>query len=258
MGPGGDTITASGWIRTKRESKNVVFFELSDGSCLEGLQIIIDREKYSPDDLLGRMTTGTGVEIDGVLAESPGQNQDVELQASGITILGEAPADSYPLQKKRHSFEFLREIAHLRSRTNAIGAVTRIRSAASFAVHQFFQERGFFYIHTPIISASDCEGAGEMFQVTTLDLENPPKQDGSVDYSRDFFGKKAALTVSGQLEAEIFALSHSSVYTFGPTFRAENSNTARHLAEFWMIERRWLSVHLKATWTLLRISSGTC
>ena len=236
MNPDVKTRTVSGWVRTRRDSKNVCFFELSDGSCLKNLQVIIDKEKYNPEDLLPKLTTGAGVEVDGMLVESPGQNQSVELQASEIRIVGEAPADSYPLQKKRHSFEFLREIAHLRPRTNALGAVTRVRSAASYAVHKFYQERGFFYIHTPIISASDCEGAGEMFQVTTLDLNNLPKEDGAVDYGKDFFGKQASLTVSGQLEAEIYALSHSNVYTFGPTFRAENSNTARHLAEFWMIE----------------------
>ncbi len=236
MKPEEKSRTVSGWVRTRRDSKNVCFFELSDGSCLKNLQVIVDKEKYNPEALLSKLTTGAGVEVDGILVESPGQNQPVELQAAEIRLLGEAPADSYPLQKKRHSFEFLREIAHLRPRTNALGAVTRVRSAASYAVHKFYQERGFFYIHTPIISASDCEGAGEMFQVTTLDLNNIPKEDGKVDYSKDFFGKQASLTVSGQLEAEIYAMSHSNVYTFGPTFRAENSNTARHLAEFWMIE----------------------
>ncbi len=236
MKPDTENRTVYGWVRTKRDSKNVCFFELSDGSCLKNLQVIVDKEKYNPEDILARITTGAGVEVDGMLVESPGANQSVELQASEIRVLGEAPAESYPLQKKRHSFEFLREIAHLRPRTNALGAVTRVRSTASYAVHKFFQERGFYYIHTPIISASDCEGAGEMFQVTTMDLENIPKEDGAVDYSKDFFGKSASLTVSGQLEAEIYALSHSNVYTFGPTFRAENSNTARHLAEFWMIE----------------------
>ena len=236
MNPDTETRTVYGWVRTKRDSKNVCFFELSDGSCLKNLQVIVDKESYDPEEILAKLTTGAGVEVDGMLVESPGQNQAVELRASAIRILGEAPADSYPLQKKRHSFEFLREIAHLRPRTNALGAVTRVRSTASYAVHKFFQENGFYYIHTPIISASDCEGAGEMFQVTTLDMNNVPKIDGEVDYSSDFFGKSAALTVSGQLEAEIYALSHSNVYTFGPTFRAENSNTARHLAEFWMIE----------------------
>ncbi len=236
MNPDNKSKTVCGWIRTKRDSKNVCFFELSDGSCLKNLQVIIDKEKYNPEDLLQKLSTGAGIEVDGILAESPGQNQSVELQANEIRLLGEAPADSYPLQKKRHSFEFLREIAHLRPRTNALGAVTRVRSTASYAVHKFFQENGFYYIHTPIISASDCEGAGEMFQVTTLDLNEIPRENGAVDYSRDFFGKRASLTVSGQLEAEIYALSHSNVYTFGPTFRAENSNTARHLAEFWMIE----------------------
>lgn len=228
-------ITVCGWVRTKRESKNVCFMEISDGSCLKNLQIIVDKEKDNPELLLQKTGTGAGVEIRGILTESPGKNQTVELLAREIKILGEAPQE-YPLQKKRHSFEYLREIAHLRPRTNAIGAVTRVRSNASFAVHEFFKENGFFYVHTPIISANDCEGAGEMFQVTTLNLDNLPKKDGLVDFSKDFFGKKASLTVSGQLEAEIYALSHSRVYTFGPTFRAENSNTTRHLAEFWMIE----------------------
>ncbi|HAK47274.1 MAG TPA: asparagine--tRNA ligase [Spirochaeta sp.] len=236
MKPDTEPRTVYGWVRTKRDSKNVCFFELSDGSCLKNLQVIVDKEKYNPESILAKLTTGAGLEVDGMLVESPGQNQAVELQASEIKILGEAPAETYPLQKKRHSFEFLREIAHLRPRTNALGAVTRVRSAASFAVHRFFQERGYYYVHTPIISASDCEGAGEMFQVTTMDMNEVPKVDGKVDYSKDFFGKSSSLTVSGQLEAEIYALSHSNVYTFGPTFRAENSNTARHLAEFWMIE----------------------
>ncbi len=228
-------ITAEGWVRTKRDSKSICFLEITDGSSLKNLQVIIDKEKFSLDKEIDRISTGASVVIRGILVPSPGKNQDVELQGHEIEILGEAPSD-YPLQKKRHSFEFLREIAHLRPRTNTIAAVTRVRNSLSYGIHKFFQENGFMYIHTPIISASDAEGAGEMFQVTTLDLENIPKKDGKVDYSRDFFGKKANLTVSGQLEAEIYATAMKNVYTFGPTFRAENSNTTRHLAEFWMVE----------------------
>ncbi len=228
-------ITAEGWVRTKRDSKSVCFLEITDGSSLKNLQVIIDKGKFSLENEIERISTGASVVVKGILVPSPGKNQDVELQGHEIEILGEAPSD-YPLQKKRHSFEFLREIAHLRPRTNTIAAVTRVRNALSYGIHKFFQENGFMYIHTPIISASDAEGAGEMFQVTTLDLENIPKKDGKVDYSKDFFGKKANLTVSGQLEAEIYATAMKNVYTFGPTFRAENSNTTRHLAEFWMVE----------------------
>lgn len=236
--PSDTTVTAEGWIRTKRDSKNFCFFELNDGSCLKNLQIIIDKGDEEIIAAVDRISTGASVRFTGLLVESPGKNQSIELQAKTIEVIGEAPADSYPLQKKRHSFEFLREIAHLRPRTNTLGAVARVRNALSVAIHQFFQEQGFLYIHTPIISASDCEGAGEMFQVTTLPLDNLPrdKEKGTVDYAKDFFGKQANLTVSGQLEAEIYALALKNVYTFGPTFRAENSNTSRHLAEFWMIE----------------------
>ena len=234
--PSDRLIKVDGWVRTKRDSKNFCFFELNDGSSLKNLQIIIDKNSQTITDTINRISTGASVTCTGKLVESPGKNQKVELQATDIELHGEAPADTYPLQKKRHSFEFLREIAHLRPRTNTIGAVARVRSSLSYAIHTFFHERGFYYIHTPIISASDCEGAGEMFQVTTLPLDNPPKTEGKVDYSQDFFGKQANLTVSGQLEAEIYALALKNVYTFGPTFRAENSNTSRHLAEFWMIE----------------------
>jgi asparaginyl-tRNA synthetase len=203
--------------------------------------VVIDLEKAEDTEALSaavaRLATGTSVSVAGKLVPSPGKNQKTELLARTLEILGDCPAESYPLQKKRHSFEFLREIAHLRPRTNTFGAVARVRSAMSYAVHSFFHERGFFYIHTPIITTSDCEGAGEMFQVTTLPLGNPPlAEDGKVDYSQDFFGKKAGLTVSGQLEGEIYATAMRNIYTFGPTFRAENSNTTRHLAEFWMIE----------------------
>ncbi len=231
----GRELVVEGWIRTKRDSKSVCFLEVTDGSCLRNLQIIIDKEKFDLVQPIEQIATGTSVIIKGILVPSPGKNQSVELQGHEIEIVGDSPED-YPLQKKRHSFEFLREIAHLRPRTNTIAAVTRVRNALSFGIHKFFQERGFLYIHTPLISTSDAEGAGEMFQVTTLDIENPPKIKGKIDYTKDFFGKKANLTVSGQLEAEIYATALKNVYTFGPTFRAENSNTTRHLAEFWMVE----------------------
>ena len=244
--PEGQTIKARGWIRTKRESKNLTFLEISDGSCMTNLQAVADSTELAlKSDFLGRLTTGTAVAVKGTLVESPGQNQLQELSLLEIEIIGDCPAESYPLQKKRHSFEFLREIAHLRPRTNTFGAVSRVRSSLSFAIHSYFQERGFVYVHTPIITGSDCEGAGEMFQVTTLPLNEVPKIDGGVDYSKDFFGKPASLTVSGQLEAEIFALALTNVYTFGPTFRAENSNTTRHLAEFWMIEPEMAFYDLK-------------
>ena len=229
-------ITVEGWIRTKRDSKNLCFFELSDGSSLKNLQIIIDKEKYDLNKEIDRLSTGASTSITGILVESPGKNQSVELQGHSIEVIGEASPETYPLQKKRHSFEFLREIAHLRPRTNTFAAVTRVRSTLSFAVHKFFQENDFVYVHTPIISASDAEGAGEMFQITTLPMDDVPMIDGEVDYTKDFFGKPANLTVSGQLEGEIYATALKDIYTFGPTFRAENSNTSRHLAEFWMIE----------------------
>lgn len=234
--PSDEIINVEGWVRTKRDSKNFCFFEVNDGSSLKNLQVILDKKTTEITDTILRISTGASVTFSGNLVESPGKNQLVELQAQDIILHGESPADSYPLQKKRHSLEFLREIAHLRPRTNAIGAVSRVRNQLSYAIHSYFHDRGFVYVHTPIISASDCEGAGEMFQVTTLPLEDLPKSDGKVDYKEDFFGKMANLTVSGQLEAEIYALALKNVYTFGPTFRAENSNTARHLAEFWMIE----------------------
>ncbi len=232
---GNAEITISGWVRTKRDTKNVCFFELNDGSSLQNLQVIVDKQQVDPGANLDRLQTGASVEVTGTVVPSPGGNQRVELSAAHFHVIGEAPSDTYPLQKKRHSFEFLREIAHLRPRTNTFGAVARVRNAASFAIHRFFQERGYSYVHTPIITASDAEGAGEMFQVTTLDL-GKVASSGPVDYSADFFGKPAFLTVSGQLNAEIYACALERVYTFGPTFRAENSNTTRHLAEFWMIE----------------------
>lgn len=236
MEPTEHEVIIEGWVKTKRDSKNLTFMEITDGSSFKGIQVIVDHDEKGTFEHVETATTGSSVKIKGKLVASPGKNQTVEVQASKVEVLGQAPADSYPLQKKRHSFEFLREIAHLRPRTNTFGAVTRVRNALSFAIHKFFQERGFMYIHTPIISASDCEGAGEMFQVTTLPLGEIPTENGAVDYGQDFFGKQASLTVSGQLEAEIYALAMRDVYTFGPTFRAENSNTSRHLAEFWMIE----------------------
>ena len=236
MSGSGGRINVEGWIRTKRESKGVTFLEINDGSTIRNLQVVIESTVPGYDDLTRDLTTGSSAVIQGRLIESPGSGQAVELKAESVAILGAAPVDEYALQKKRHTFEFLREIAHLRARTNSFGAVARVRSAMSFAIHRFFQERGFVYIHTPIITGSDAEGAGEMFQVTTLPLDNIPRVNGQIDFSQDFFGKKASLTVSGQLEGEAYACALKKIYTFGPTFRAENSNTSRHLAEFWMIE----------------------
>ncbi|MCY1152466.1 MAG: asparagine--tRNA ligase [Sphaerochaetaceae bacterium] len=234
--PSDEIVTAEGWVRTKRDSKNVCFLELNDGSCLKGLQIVIDKAALNNNNLLSKITTGSSIVAHGPIVKSAGGNQAVEMQSSDLTILGEA-GNEYPLQKKRHSIEYLREIGHLRARTNLIGAVMRVRNTLAFGVHEFFQQNGFVYVNTPLISTSDCEGAGEMFQVTTLDLNNVPKtEDGGVDYTKDFFGKMANLTVSGQLEGETYAMALKNIYTFGPTFRAENSNTKRHLAEFWMIE----------------------
>ncbi|MBO4392901.1 MAG: asparagine--tRNA ligase, partial [Spirochaetales bacterium] len=235
MEPGPQTIFVEGWVRTKRDSKTVTFIEVNDGSCLKGLQVVADRASID-NNLLNSISTGCSVVCEGKLVASMGGDQKVELAASDIKIIGECPED-YPLQKKRHTLEYLREIGHLRARTNTIGAVMRVRSAMAYAVHRFFQENGFYYVNTPLITASDAEGAGQMFQVTTLDFDNIPRtEDGKVDYSKDFFGKKTSLTVSGQLEGETFATALKNIYTFGPTFRAENSNTKRHLAEFWMIE----------------------
>jgi asparaginyl-tRNA synthetase len=232
----GNTLTVCGWIRTVREQKNFAFIELNDGSTLSSLQIIVEQTVPNYADLLKQLSTGASIAVTGELVESPGQKQKWELKAARVEVFGTCP-EEYPLQKKRHSFEFLRSIAHLRPRTNTQGAVSRIRNALAFATHLFFQERDFLYVHTPIITASDCEGAGEQFFVTTLNLEKPPRHsDGSIDFSKDFFSKPAYLTVSGQLNAETFACALSDIYTFGPTFRAENSNTSRHLAEFWMIE----------------------
>jgi asparaginyl-tRNA synthetase len=229
-------VTVNGWVRTRRENKEFSFIELNDGSCLANLQVIADRSMPEYDRTVAPLTTGSSICVDGRLVESPGKGQQCELRADSVHIYTVAPPD-YPLQKKRHSFEYLREIAHLRPRTNAFGAIARMRSSLCHAVHTFFNERGFHYVHTPIITTSDCEGAGEMFSVSSMDLESPPRTpDGRIDFARDFFGKAAYLTVSGQLEAEIYATALSRVYTFGPTFRAENSNTTRHLAEFWMVE----------------------
>jgi asparaginyl-tRNA synthetase len=232
----GDAVRICGWVRTKRDAKGFSFIEVNDGSCVMSLQVIADASLPNYQTDVVKLTTGSAVVCEGVVVRSPGKGQKYELRATAVSVESIAPAD-YPLQKKHHTFEFLRDIAHLRPRTNTIGAVARLRSSLSFAVHRFFQERGFAYVHTPVISASDCEGAGEMFRVTTLPIDNPPRDEkGDVDYAQDFFGKKASLTVSGQLEAEIYAMALGRVYTFGPTFRAEHSNTPRHLAEFWMIE----------------------
>ncbi|HUI92319.1 MAG TPA: asparagine--tRNA ligase [Chitinivibrionales bacterium] len=232
----GAVACVAGWVRTKRDAKGFSFVEVNDGSCLASLQVIAEGSLPNYQSEIVKLTTGSAIACEGALVESPGKWQKYELRASKVTVFSIAPPD-FPLQKKRHSFEFLREIGHLRPRTNTMGAVARLRSSLSLAVHDFFRGRNFAYVHTPIISASDCEGAGEMFRVTVLPLENVPRDEkGGVDYAKDFFGKKASLTVSGQLEAEIYALALGRVYTFGPTFRAENSNTPRHLAEFWMVE----------------------
>jgi asparaginyl-tRNA synthetase len=235
MAPG-KSVTVHGWVKTRRDSKGIHFAQINDGSAFADLQVVIDQGVIA-EDVLRHVTTGACVRVTGELVASPAAGQKVELKATEIAVYGAADPASYPLQKKGHTMEYLREIAHLRTRSNTFGAVFRVRNALSFAIHQFFHERGFVYVHTPIVTTSDAEGAGAMFGVTTLDLKNAPKKpDGGVDFTRDFFGKPAYLTVSGQLEGEIFALSFTNVYTFGPTFRAENSNTPRHLAEFWMVE----------------------
>src|SRR5437667_2998116 len=230
-----DAIQVQGWVRTRRDSKDFSFIELNDGSCLRSLQIIAKNTLPNYADVQ-RLTTGASISVRGALVASQGKGQKWELVADKIDIVGGAD-DSYPLQKKGHTPEFLREIAHLRPRSNLFGCVFRLCSRLAFAIHQFFHERGFLYVHTPIITGSDCEGAGELFRVTAIDAKNPPRtKDGEIDYARDFFAGQTYLTVSGQLEAEAFALALSKVYTFGPTFRAENSNTSRHANEFWMIE----------------------
>lgn len=233
----GTEVVVKGWVRTHRPQKNFSFIELNDGSTLSNLQIVAESTLPGYEEIMEAVSTGASLSVRGKLVQSPGGKQAIELKAEEIHIIGRCDPESYPLQKKRHSFEFLRSIAHLRPRTNAIGAVARVRNTIAYATHRFFQDRGFFYIHTPIITASDCEGAGKMFQVTTLDRDLPPRGErGGLDHTLDFFGKTAFLTVSGQLNAETYACALSDVYTFGPTFRAENSNTSRHLAEFWMIE----------------------
>jgi asparaginyl-tRNA synthetase len=234
--PVSSTVEINGWIKSRRDSKNLSFLDITDGSCLHGLQVIADTRLPNYQNEILKLTAGCSIQVTGILAESPAKGQDIELQANKIVVHGWADPDEYPLQKKRHSFEFLRSLTHLRARTNSLGAMARIRSRLSFAIHQFFQERGFFQVHTPVITSSDCEGAGEMFTVTAFDMDNPVKSDGHVDFGQDFFGQRTSLTVSGQLEAEAYALALGNVYTFGPTFRAENSNTSRHLAEFWMLE----------------------
>jgi asparaginyl-tRNA synthetase len=229
-------INAKGWVRTKRGNKQVAFVALNDGSTINNIQVVIDIANFD-EDQIKNITTGASISVNWMLVKSMGKGQSVEIQAKEIEVYGTADPDTYPLQKKGHTLEFLREIAHLRFRTNTFGAVFRIRHAMSFAVHKYFNDRNFYYLHTPIVTGSDAEGAGEMFRVSTLDVENPPKtDDGKINFSEDFFGKETNLTVSGQLEAELGATALSNVYTFGPTFRAENSNTPRHLAEFWMIE----------------------
>lgn len=230
-------VQIKGWVRTKRGNKQVAFIAMNDGSCVGSIQVVADLNAPAfPEELLKRITTGACLRVDGRLVPSMGKGQTVEIQADNIEVLGEADPETYPLQKKGHSLEFLREIAHLRPRTNTFGAVLRLRHEMAYALHTFYHERGFYYLHTPIITASDCEGAGEMFQVTTLPLDQLPMKDGKIDYSKDFFGRQTSLTVSGQLEGELGAMALSKIYTFGPTFRAENSNTPRHLAEFWMNE----------------------
>ncbi|NCR59783.1 MAG: asparagine--tRNA ligase [Microcystis aeruginosa LL13-06] len=223
------SVTVQGWVRTKRELKEFTFLEVNDGSSLANLQVILEPTLPDYENVLKAISTGAAIAVSGNLVPSPGKGQNIELKAAEITLYGDCPAD-YPLQKKRHSFEFLRTIAHLRARTNTLGAVMRVRNACATAIHTFFQEKGFIWVHTPIITANDCEGAGELFTVTSLDLKKP------ANFAEDFFGKRAYLTVSGQLQAEVMAMALSNVYTFGPTFRAENSNTSRHLAEFWMVE----------------------
>ncbi len=231
----GRKVLAKGWVRTKRGNKNVAFIALNDGSTIHNIQIVCEMSRFT-DEMMRPVTTGACIGVTGTLVESQGSGQNVEILADEITVYGTADT-SYPLQKKGHSLEFLREIAHLRPRTNTFGAVLRIRHAMAFAIHKFFNDKGFYYLHTPLITASDAEGAGAMFQVTCLDLQNPPKkEDGTIDYSKDFFARHTNLTVSGQLEGETGALALGEIYTFGPTFRAENSNTPRHLAEFWMVE----------------------
>ncbi len=253
---GGKTVTLGGWVRNLRDSKAFGFIDLNDGSCFKCVQVVFERDKLSNYDEIARQNVGAALVVTGVVELTPGAKQPFELKATEISVEGTSTPE-YPLQPKRHSLEFLREQAYLRPRTNLFSAAFRVRSEAAYAIHSFFHERGFVYVHTPLITASDCEGAGEMFRVTTLDPKDPPlKEDGSVDYSQDFFGKAANLTVSGQLEGETYALAYGKIYTFGPTFRAENSNTARHAAEFWMIEPEIafadLSDNMELAWDMIR------
>ncbi|MCG6973929.1 MAG: asparagine--tRNA ligase [Desulfobacterales bacterium] len=243
-----DHVLIKGWVRTRRDSKNFSFLEINDGSCLKNIQIVADNALTNYDDIT-RLSTGSAVAVSGKLIESKGSGQKWEIVAKRLEIISIAP-ETFPLQKKRHTDEYLRTIAHLRPRTNKYGAAFRIRSELSFAIHKFFRDRGFKYIHSPIITGSDCEGAGELFRVTTLPMDHPPLLDGKTDYTKDFFGKEANLTVSGQLSAEMFALALGDVYTFGPTFRAENSNTSRHVAEFWMVEPEMAFCDLKGNMDL--------
>ena len=243
----GNPVNVKGWVRTKRSNKEVAFIALNDGSIIHNIQIVANLSNFS-EDIIKQITTGSCINVNGTLVESPAQGQAMEIVAKEIGIYGVADPEKYPLQKKGHTLEFLREIAHLRPRTNTFGAVLRIRHHLAYALHKYYNDRGFFYLHTPIITGSDAEGAGEMFRVTTLDLNNIPRtEDGQVNVAEDFFGKVTNLTVSGQLEAELGALALGKVYTFGPTFRAENSNTPRHLAEFWMNEQKSPSTTLQTT-----------
>ena len=232
----GEIVTVCGWAKTVRDSKSIGFIELSDGSCFKSLQVVFQADKLENYKEVAKAGVGTSMQVTGRIVVTPGAKQPFEVNADSVTLLDVCPPE-YPLQKKRHTLEYLRTMPHLRPRTNTFAAAFRVRSVAAWAIHKFFQEQGFVYVHTPLITGSDCEGAGEMFRVTTLDVNNPPRtEDGAVDFSQDFFGRSTNLTVSGQLEAEAFALAFGSVYTFGPTFRAEHSNTPRHAAEFWMIE----------------------
>ncbi|MCO5247927.1 MAG: asparagine--tRNA ligase [Chitinophagales bacterium] len=241
----GSEMTIRGWVRTKRDSKNVVFININDGSTIHSIQVVADPTQFN-EQLLHDINTGAGVAVKGILIASQGSGQAVELTAKEINLYGKADPNEFPLQPKKHSLEFLREIAHLRPRTNTFGAILRVRHALAFAIHKYFNDKGFYYLNTPIITGSDAEGAGEMFRVTTLDAQNPPlTEEGKIDYKQDFFGQETNLTVSGQLEGELGALALGKIYTFGPTFRAENSNTARHLAEFWMIEPEMAFYQLK-------------
>src|SRR5262249_54535448 len=247
----GKHVKVQGWVRTRRDSKGgFSFLELNDGSCQGNLQVVADGKLPNYEAEIKKLGTGASVSIAGEVRKSPAKGQATELHADTVTVHGHADSETYPLQKKGHSFEFLRTIAHLRPRTNTYGAIARLRNCVSKSIHDFFQEQGFLYLHTPIITSSDCEGAGELFRVTTLDLDKLPRKDGHPDFGQDFFGRPAYLTVSGQLQAEIFACGLGKVYTFGPTFRAENSNTSRHLAEFWMVEPEMAFYELEDNMTL--------